>query len=47
MTSTERGNHRWTLVEAAVASTIGTTIEWYDFFLVTGVAKTASAEPWR
>ena len=24
---------RWALVEAVVASTIGTTIEWYDFFL--------------
>ena len=24
---------RWALVEAVVASTVGTTIEWYDFFL--------------
>jgi len=24
---------RWILAEAVVASTIGTTIEWYDFFL--------------
>lgn len=25
--------NRWALVEAVVASTVGTTIEWYDFFL--------------
>jgi len=33
MTSAEPHNGRWLLVEAVVASTIGTTIEWYDFFL--------------
>src|SRR5438270_6280962 len=26
-------NSRWELVEAVIASTVGTTIEWYDFFL--------------
>src|SRR5947209_2001879 len=25
--------NRWELAEAVIASTIGTTIEWYDFFL--------------
>lgn len=33
MTPAEPGKQRWALVEAVVASTIGTTIEWYDFFL--------------
>lgn len=33
MKRTEPGKHRWAIVEAVVASTIGTTIEWYDFFL--------------
>ena len=27
------GKSNWALVEAVIASTIGTTIEWYDFFL--------------
>jgi metabolite-proton symporter len=27
------GSSRWELIEAVVASTVGTTIEWYDFFL--------------
>jgi metabolite-proton symporter len=31
--STDPGRERRTLVEVVVASTIGTTIEWYDFFL--------------
>src|SRR5438128_2468975 len=30
---TEARNERRTLIEVLVASTIGTTIEWYDFFL--------------
>src|SRR5262245_8095790 len=29
----EKSHERRTLVEAIVASTVGTTIEWYDFFL--------------
>src|SRR5947209_10717564 len=33
MTSAEPGKGRRELVEAVVASTVGTTIEWYDFFL--------------
>jgi metabolite-proton symporter len=33
MTATEPAKSRRTLVVAVVASTIGTTIEWYDFFL--------------
>jgi MFS transporter, MHS family, shikimate and dehydroshikimate transport protein len=33
MTSAEPGRNRRELVEAVVASTVGTTIEWYDFFL--------------
>jgi metabolite-proton symporter len=33
MTTDESGKGRRELVEAVVASTIGTTIEWYDFFL--------------
>jgi len=32
MQATEKSN-RWKVVEAVAASTIGTTIEWYDFFL--------------
>src|SRR5437899_2773942 len=33
MPDTEPEESRWALVEAVVASTVGTTIEWYDFFL--------------
>src|SRR5437763_8549905 len=33
MTAAEPANQRRALIEAVVASTIGTTIEWYDFFL--------------
>ena len=27
------GQHRTQLIRAVIASTVGTTIEWYDFFL--------------
>src|SRR6516165_3587907 len=40
---TEPVKHRRALVEAVVASTVGTTIEWYDFFLY----GTASAVVFR
>src|SRR5438876_1598427 len=33
MTSAEPRKNRWALAEAVIASTVGTTIEWYDFFL--------------
>ena len=33
MTPAEPAKGRRTLIEAVVASTVGTTIEWYDFFL--------------
>jgi metabolite-proton symporter len=38
MSSPDPKNERRMLVEAVVASTIGTTIEWYDFFLYTTAA---------
>jgi MFS family permease len=31
--SVETGNHRGMLTKAVIASTVGTAIEWYDFFL--------------
>ena len=33
MASGQPEKNRWELAEAVIASTIGTTIEWYDFFL--------------
>src|SRR4051812_48820125 len=33
MTTIPSEKNRWVLVEAVAASTVGTTIEWYDFFL--------------
>jgi metabolite-proton symporter len=43
LAQTEPGKHRRALVEAVIASTVGTTIEWYDFFLY----GTASAVVFR
>jgi metabolite-proton symporter len=41
LTSADGRTDRRTLVEAIIASTIGTTIEWYDFFLYGTMAASA------
>src|SRR2546429_618336 len=35
--SAETANHRGMLVKAVIASTVGTAIEWYDFFLYSAI----------
>jgi metabolite-proton symporter len=42
--SVETANHRGMLVKAVVASTIGTAIEWYDFFLYSTVTPLVFAK---
>jgi MFS family permease len=42
--SVEAANHRGMLVKAVVASTIGTAIEWYDFFLYSTVTPLVFAK---
>jgi metabolite-proton symporter len=44
ISSPETANHRGMLVKAVVASTIGTAIEWYDFFLYSTVTPLVFAK---
>src|SRR6202048_4832819 len=44
MSSSEVGSDRGMLVKSVVASTIGTTIEWYDFFLYSTVTPLVFAK---
>src|SRR6202011_5855012 len=42
--SAETANHRGMLVKAVIASTVGTAIEWYDFFLYSTITPLVFAK---